>query len=245
MSPDNAPRKQRRNGEAMATYLQMVRDAGPAGVLAADIAKRYGLTRTQTVCDALTPLMRDGVVYRLRPSPGVASRLYMMEFKPAEGLAVAPRQRKSRAKGTGHASPVQDRYLADAKAAGAQGITVNGQAAKYGTKPATVAKAISVMVSRGHLVARLTGSGKQHAMKTYFAPEFAPDASAMEPTVRAKPVDRSRAVTLAKDAPMVIPPHVKVQECPCGMDQRYTVKTPQRGWINSAECRPWAAGVAR
>lgn len=244
MTPDKAP-PQRRNGMAMAAYLQMVRDAGPAGILAADIAKHYGLTRTQTVCDALTPLMRDGVVYRLRPSPGVASRLYLMEHKPAEGEAVPPRQRKSRSKGTGHSTPVQDRYMADAKAAGAQGITVNGQASKYGTKPATVAKAVGVMVSRGHLVARLTGSGKAHAMKTYFLPEFAPDESAIVHTVRAKPVYRSQAVTLPKDAPAIIPAGVKITRAAPFVDRRFTVETPQRGWINSAECRPWAAGAAR
>ena len=120
---------------------------------------------------------------------------------------------------------------------------MDGQGAKHKVRPSTAACVIRELSKRGELVAQSKGSGKGHGRKTYFLPEFAPSTEVLAPIAMA--VNRSRAVTLQKDAPAITPPGVKVQVCPCGMDQRYTVKTPQRGWINSAECRPWAAGVAR
>jgi hypothetical protein len=234
---DSTSRTPRGRGEALAAYLKAVRDAGPAGINACDIAKANNITRTQTVTTALLPLIRNGTIHRQRPSAGVASRLYMGEWKPATDDYRPKRVRKSRAKGNGQPAPAQDAYMADARQAGAAGITSAGQSERHQCRQTTAARVINVMVTRGLLVGRhMGGSGKSRATRTYFLPEFAPDVNAVAVVRKSAPKDRPATVRLGDGEP-IIPPHVKVQDCPSGKDHRFTF-TPTAGWVGQIT-RDW------
>lgn len=75
-------------------------------------------------------------------------------------------------------------------------------------------------------ITRVWRHGKEMAI--WYMPELAPRMAVIDAAPRKRDQPLSR-LTLPPDAPAIVPPGVKVTQCPHGVDSRFTF-TPPPGW---------------
>ncbi|HMQ72890.1 MAG TPA: hypothetical protein PKA84_01375 [Rubrivivax sp.] len=152
-----------------------------------------------------------------------------------------------------------DDYVSAVRAAGSAGMDTRQLADRMCASLNWAAIVIMRAVHSGEVV-KIRGRGRQASM--YYAAEFDPPRAAPRapprpkgPTRAQMPAGSERSLaklrphgTLAATAEPIVPPWVRVQDCPSGRDQRFSVQTLQAGYrsqIDASESRPWAAAVAQ
>jgi hypothetical protein len=223
-------------GEARALYLDLLKQAGTAGVPLLELAKQAGVTRTGRVLGALQPDLESGAVKRHRPTTSQPSTLYLSEFwspKP-------PRVRVYTPKGTDRRCITkQNEWLAHLKLLGDSGALIAELEAHFGVSNQTASAYLQGLSIRGEVVSVYKSEGKSNRLKRWFAAEYMPKATQKKPA-------QQTTTWLDPKAPAIIPAGVRITRAETPKPRfEFTPPPGWRGQISAAEARPWAMVVAR